>query len=95
MVLANMATLLYSGNPTHFLPRKVFGWFLPYQQHPTFPVILDTGATITITPDHTDFGSEYTPSEGDVLRALQLASKLKALGLSSGPFTLILAWSWN
>ena len=50
MVLAHMVTFLHPGNPTQFLAQKGFGWFSPYQQHPTFPVILDTGATITITP---------------------------------------------
>ena len=77
-----------SRQPYTFPAQNVFGWFLPYQQHPTFPVILDTGATITITPDHTDFGLEYTPSEGDVLQGLAAGLQIEGTGTVQWAFHL-------
>ena len=59
---------------------------LPYQQHPTLPVILDTGATITI--DRTDFGLEFTPSEGDVLQGLAADLQIEGTGTVQWAFHL-------
>ena len=62
--------------------------FFALSRHPTFPVILDTGATITITPDHTDFGPEFTPSEGDVLQGLATGLRIEGTGTIQWAFHL-------
>ena len=58
-----MATFVIPGNPTNLLAQKGFGWYSHYHWHSTFPVIIDTGATITTSPNHDDFDPSYTPTE--------------------------------
>ena len=75
-----MATFVIPSNPTNLLAQKVFGWYLPYQWHSTFPVILDTGGMITISPNHDDFDPGYTPTEGDVLQGLAIHLQIEDTG---------------
>ena len=53
---------------------------MPYQQHSTFPVIIDTGATITISPNHDHFDPGYTPTVGDVLQGLAAGLQIESTG---------------
>ena len=61
---------------------------MPYQWHTTFAVILDTCPTITIAPDRTDFGLEFTPSEGDVLQGLVAGLQIEGTGTVQWAFHL-------
>ena len=49
-------------------------------RHSTFPVITDTGATITISPNCDDFDPRYTPTEGDVLQGLTAGLQIECTG---------------
>ena len=45
-----------------------------------FPIIIDTGATITISPDHDDFGPRFARTEGNVLQGLATGLQMKGTG---------------
>ena len=45
-----------------------------------FPVIIDSGAIITISPDHDDFGPSFAHIEGDVLQGLATSLQIKWTG---------------
>ena len=88
--LANMATFMIPSSPTNVLAQKGFGCYLPYQLHSTFPAIIDTGAMITISPNHDDFDPRYSSTEGDVLQGLTPGLQIKGTGTVQWAFTLMM-----
>ena len=45
-----------------------------------FPIIIDTGATITISPDHDDFGPIFAHTERNVLQGIATGLQMKGTG---------------
>jgi hypothetical protein len=62
--------------------------FMQFVQHERHPVIFDTGASLSITPDKSDFSGPITLSQTD-LRLGGMANGLKIDGI--GPITLTFA----